>query len=85
MKLYLWVIGIAMLLISIVNIVFCIDFWYNVIVAVSFCTAAQFALDGIIAIIINKIPDKFFGIDNPMYTVSEVEMKFYKKIKVKKK
>lgn len=83
MKLYLSVIGIAMLLISVVNIVFGTAAWYNVIIAVVLCTAAQFALDGLIAIIINKMPDKLFGIDNPLYVVSEAEKSFYKKIKVK--
>ncbi len=83
MKLYLSVIGIAMLLISVVNIVFGTAAWYNVIIAVVLCTAAQFALDGLVAIIINKMPDKLFGIDNPLYVVSEAEKSFYKKIKVK--
>ncbi len=83
MILYLSVIVIAMLLISAVNILFVTASWYNVIAAVILCTAAQFALDAIIAIIINKLPDSLFGIDNPMYGVSETEKKFYKKIKVR--
>ena len=83
MKLYLSVIGIAMLLISVINIVFGTAAWYNVIIAVVLCTAAQFALDGLVAIIINKMPDKLFGIDNPLYVVSEAEKSFYKKVKVK--
>ena len=47
------------------------------------CTALQFALDGSIALIINKLPDKLFAVNNPLYKVSEAEKKFYKKIKVK--
>ena len=55
MKLYLTVIGAAMLVISVVNIIFDTAAWYNIIIFVVVCTALQFALDGIIAIIINKM------------------------------
>ena len=82
MKFYLTVIGIAMLIISVINIVFDTAAWYNVIILVVVCTALQFALDGFIAIIINKMPDKLFGADNPLYNVSELEKKLYKKLKV---
>ena len=82
MKLYLTVIGIAMLIISAINIVFNTAAWYNVIVLVVICTALQFVLDGIIAILINKLPDKFFDVDNRWYCVSKAEKKLYKKIKV---
>ena len=83
MKFYLTVIGIAMLIISAVNIIFDTAAWYNIIILVVVCTALQFALDGIIAIIINKMPDKLFGADNPLYNVSELERKLYKKLKVR--
>ena len=83
MKFYLTVIGVAMLIISAVNIIFDTAAWYNIIVLVVLCTALQFALDGIIAIIINKMPDKFFGVENPLYNVSEFEKTLYKKIKVR--
>ena len=83
MKLYLTVIGIAMLIIAVVNSVFNTAAWYNVIIAVVLCTAAQFALDGLIAFIINKMPDKFFDVNNPLYNVSEAEKKLYKRLKVR--
>ena len=78
MKFYLTVIGIAMLIISVINIVFDTAAWYNVIILVVACTALQFALDGFIAIIINKMPDKLFGANNPLYNVSEFEKTLYK-------
>lgn len=84
MKLYLSVIGGAMLIISAFNIAFGTAAWYAIIIAVILCTAAQFALDGLIAVIINKLPDKLFGAEHPMYAVSEKEKDFYKKIKVRK-
>lgn len=83
MKLYLSIIGIAMCLISVINILLDVASWYNVVIAVTLCTAAQFALDGFIAVIINKMPGKLFSADNPFYSVSEAEKKFYKKIKVR--
>ncbi len=84
MKLYFFVIGTAMLIISAINIVFDMAAWYNVLAAVVLCTAAQFALDGIIAIIIGKMPNKLFGVDNEHYSVSERERAFYNKVKVRK-
>ena len=78
MKLYLSVIGIAMLIIAATNIVFNTATWYNIIILVVVCTALQFALDGFIAIIINKMPDKLFGVENPLYNVSEFEKTLYK-------
>ena len=78
MKLYLTVIGAAMLVISVVNIIFDTAAWYNIIIFVVVCTALQFALDGTIAIIINKMPDKLFGAENPLYNVSDAEKTFYK-------
>ena len=41
MKLYLTVIGIAMLVISILNILFNTASWYYVIILVTVCTALQ--------------------------------------------
>lgn len=84
MKLYLFIIGLAMFLISIVNLILNTASWYNIIIAVIICTVAQFALDGLIAIIINKMPDRLFGVNNSFYNVSLLENKFYKKIKVRR-
>lgn len=83
MKLYLSVISVAMVIVSAINIILNTSTWYNVIIAVVLCTAAQFALDGIIAIIINKMPDAFFSVNNPIYNVSKFEQKLYKKLRVR--
>ena len=83
MKLYLYVIGIAMAIISAINIIFNAATWFNVIIAVVLCTAAQFAFDGLIAIIINKMPDRWFAVNNPLYNVSKFEKTLYKRIKVR--
>ena len=83
MKLYLGVIGIAMLVISIINILLGTATWYYIIIAVIWCTALQFALDGLIAIAINKMPDRWFGVNNRLYHVTQKEKAFYKKLKVR--
>ena len=83
MKLYLSTIGISILLISAFNIAFETASWYYVLIAVVWCTALQFAFDGLIAIIINKMPDKWFGVENPLYNVSSLERKLYKKLNVR--
>ena len=83
MKLYLSIIGVAMLAISVWNILFETASWYYVVIAVVWCTALQFAFDGLIAIIVKKLPDKWFGVDNPFYYVTKLERKVYKKLKVK--
>ena len=83
MKLYLGVIGIAMLVISIINILLGTATWYYIIIAVIWCTALQFALDGLIAIAINKMPDRWFGVNNRLYHATQKEKNLYKKLKVR--
>lgn len=84
MKLYLSTIGIAMAVISALNIAFKTAPWYYVMTAVVWCTVLCFALDGAIALLINKMPDKWFGVDNPLFKVSEREQKLYKKLRVRR-
>ena len=84
MILYLSTISIAMLLISLLNILLGIASWYYVVIAVIWCVALQFAFDGLIALIINKLPDQWFGVDNPLYRVFPWEKILYKKLKVRK-
>lgn len=83
MKLYLSVIAVAMLMVSAVNIVLETALWYYIIAAVVWCTALQFALDGVVALIINSLPDRWFGVDNPLFKVSEIEKKIYRKLNVR--
>ncbi len=84
MKLYLSIIGVSMFLISLFNIIFNTAPWYIILFLVIICTVLQFALDGLIAIVINKLPDKHFGTDNPIYTVSDAEKKMYLKLHIRR-
>ena len=84
MKLYLFTIGIAMLATSALNIFFEVAAWYYVIASVVRCTMLQIALDGVVAFAINKMPDKWFAVDNPLYHVSNFELSLYNKLKVRR-
>ena len=68
MKLYLSIIGIAMVLIAVPNIVFGVAPWYYVLAAVLWCVVLLFALDGLIAILIRLTPDRYYGIENPHFS-----------------
>lgn len=84
MKLYLSIISVAMIVIGAINVACNTASVVYIVVSVVLCTALQFALDGLIAIVINKLPDSLFAVDNPAYRVSEWEKQFYKKLKVRK-
>ena len=84
MKLYLSIIGIGMAVIAAVNVALQTAAWYYAVLAVIWCTALCFALDGGIAFLINKMPDRWFGVDNPHYHVSDAEKELYKKLKVRR-
>ena len=83
MKLYLSVIGAAMAIVSAVNIALGTEVWYYIVLSTAWCIALQFALDGLIAISINKLPDRLFGTDNRMYRVSDRERRLYKRLGVR--
>lgn len=84
MKLYLSIIGIAAALISAVNIAVGVAAWYYVIAAVIWCIALQFALDGAVAIIIKATPDRWYGVNNPHFNVSDREKRLYIRLGVER-
>lgn len=83
MKLYLSVIGVAMLIISAVNIIFEVASPLYVTMAVIWCTALQFALDGLVAITVNNLPDRWFSVDNPLFRVTKKERALYQRLGVR--
>ena len=83
MKLYLSVIGIAMAVIGAGNILFGTAAWEYVVLFVVVCTVLQFALDGFLAWVIHQMPNRWFGVDNPFYRVSQRERRLYKRLRVK--
>lgn len=81
---YFTIIGIAMVLISATNIIFDVASPIYVVIALVWSVALQFELDGIIALSISKLPDRWFGVDNPHYNVTGREKKLYVKLGVRR-
>ena len=84
MKLYLSIIGVAMAVIAGVNILLEAAPWYYVVASVIWCTALQFALDGGIAILIRLTPDRYYGVENPRFAVSEREKRWCARLQVRR-
>lgn len=84
MLLYILIIIISIASITLLN-TFCNPmgepWWYYLI----FTTAAVIvviAIDGVVATIIRKMPEKYFSYKKKIYNASDKEMHFYKKLKV---
>ncbi len=88
MALYLTIIIVANIIIAGANILFgTATFGYSplfVILATIGTTVFQFAIDGLFAIIINKLPNKWFAVDKKCFQVSKKTQRFYEKLKIKK-
>lgn len=84
MILYISIILIAMTLISVANIIFTsINMWY-IISMVTITTIFQFAIDGLFAFIVNKLPNKWFGMNKKCFNVSNKTQRFYEKLGIRK-
>ena len=84
MKLYLSIIGVAATAICAINIALGTAAWYEVLAAVAWCVALNFACDGLIAFLIHKIPDRHFGADKRLFRVSAREQRLYLRLGVKR-
>ncbi len=88
MVLYLSIIFLANVVISGCNIIFgTATFgysWWAVVLMTLATTVFQFAIDGLFAIIINKMPNKWFLPENKHFDVSKRSQKFYEKLKIRK-
>ncbi len=83
MKLYLIIIGIANLIIAIIDS----SIFDSFLVALLFSllsTVSVIAVDGLTAFLIRRLPEKYFSADSQFFNVSLNERNFYKKIKIKK-
>lgn len=84
MELYLKTIFGAMTLIAALNIAAGTASWNYIIIAVVFCTLFEIVLDGVIAFVVNKIPDKHFRMDRHFFHVTDKERELYRKLEVTK-
>ncbi len=87
MILYLSIIFIAMAIISVLNIFLGTPFfgyspWF-VILAVVGSTVFEFLIDLIFAGIVNKLPNKWFGVEKKYFHYSKKRQRFYDKLKIK--
>lgn len=86
MILFLSIIGLAIVILSIIDI-FGNFVAYSPLLIITLIVGAvliQIALDGLFAFIVHLMPNKWFEIDNKFYNVSNKERKFYEKIKIRK-
>ena len=58
--------------------------WWQVIIAVIIGIIFEFLIDVLFAIIIKKTPNKWFSPNKKIFNVSENEILFYEKLKIKK-
>jgi len=88
MVLYLSIIAFAWIGLSILNICLGSTIWglspNFSFVAILMCIVFQFAVDGLLAMIIHKFPDKWFDPRKKIFNVCKAERKFLDFIRVKK-
>ena len=88
MILYLSIIFVCSFVLALLNIFvgtlfFDYSVWF-IILAIAGSVVFEFLVDGLFAFIINKLPNKWFGIENKHFKVSKRSIKFYEKIKIRK-
>ena len=87
MVLYLIVIAVSMVITALLNILFnplYHDQWWLYIIFTVALTVIAILLDALVAIIIRKMPEKYFQKDKGIFRTTDKEMKFYNFIKVQK-
>ena len=83
MKLYLTVIGVTVALISLTHVALGMGSPLFVVIAVAWCIALEFAIDGGVAILIRLTPDRWYGAFSPRFAVSKTEKQLYLRLKVR--
>jgi len=85
---YLTTILVSMFLIALFNILFgtpIFNYSIGFVILMVICTTLfQILIDGLFAFIINKLPKKWFGVNNKYFNYSKKRQRFYEKLKVKK-
>ncbi len=83
MKLYLFIIGVAMTIIAGVNVACGVASPLYAAVAVVFCVVLQIILDSLAALAIRLTPDRLYPAESPRYRVRSREKKLYLKLGVR--
>jgi len=86
--LYVLVVLICGVILSIVNCLFFLNYlnllWWQVVLVVFAFVIAEFAIDGLFAFIVNKLPKKIFNKNSKIFKIYKWERRFYEKIGIKK-
>ena len=83
MKLYLFIIGVAMTAIAGINVACGVASSLYAAVAVVFCVALQIVLDSLAALAVRLTPDRLYPAESPRYRVRPWEKKLYLKLGVR--
>lgn len=86
MVLYISIISILVIALTIIDVIFKFVS-FSAITTLGLIVGAtliEFALDGLVALIIHIIPNKNFKLEGKFYLTSDKERKFYEKIKIRK-
>lgn len=84
MILYLSIIFVVATLIAIFNIIFTSTSWYIIVGIVAGATCFQILVDGLFALIVNNLPDKWFAMDKKCFKVSKKSQRLYEKLQIRK-
>lgn len=86
--LYIFVVLISGGIISAINIIFLLDninlAWWQVILFVYGFALVEFAIDGLLAFIVNKLPKKWFNPSLKIFKIHKWERRFYERLGIKK-
>lgn len=83
--LYLVIIFVGMILVSLFNILLNQALsWHYIVIATILFTIASVIIDGLVALVIRKLPSSLINGDSKFFNVSKKELRFYEKIGIKK-
>ena len=86
MILYLSIILVYVVILSAINVLCSftpISPSYTILI-IFIAPIIEIVIDGLVALLVHQLPNKWFEIDNKFYKVSDKERKFYEKIKIRK-
>lgn len=84
MILYISIILFVATIIAVLNILLTSYVWWVIVLLVISATLLQFVFDGMFALIVDRLPDRWFAINKKCFQVSKREQRVYEKLKIRK-
>lgn len=84
MKLYIFLIILANVVIDVINILFVESAWYVIVAFTALSTIVAFIIDLILAVVIRRLPEKWFNPQKKVFKIFNFEKRLYECIGVKK-